>query len=197
MASRLPPELGAHSGAVPGAARSALTPVSGAGSTRGFLAVGVLLILLLVAPIFLWAPAPAEAKPNHSAITHDGTPEIVAAIRAWGQFADITDGGVSAHPDIYLGPPGVAPGVAAGASGTAETLGATCRIRVVPGDLAHNRNLFRHEVGHCLGLDHSPDPLAIMAADTDDTHDFRPDDIRAIRAIYGRRPMPFRLHIVI
>ena len=47
-----------------------------------------------------------------------------------------------------------------------------------------------HEVGHTLGLDHSPDPTAVMHATAYGAQntDLNASDIAAIRALYGAKP---------
>lgn len=45
-----------------------------------------------------------------------------------------------------------------------------------------------HEIGHALGLDHSPENCALMAAEYNGSHRYlAPDDIAGIRNLYGNR----------
>lgn len=47
-------------------------------------------------------------------------------------------------------------------------------------------NVLVHEIGHLLGLGHSNDPLSVMFANPYNNLSYpRPDDIRAVQAIYG------------
>jgi hypothetical protein len=49
-----------------------------------------------------------------------------------------------------------------------------------------------HEVGHVLGLDHSPDPESVMSSHLKNRVGLAPSDIAAVQALYGpRRDDPF------
>ncbi|MFB9518620.1 matrixin family metalloprotease [Streptomyces cremeus] len=45
-----------------------------------------------------------------------------------------------------------------------------------------------HELGHSIGLGHSDDPRSVMQADVTGRHFLGRDDVRAVRALYERRP---------
>jgi len=44
-----------------------------------------------------------------------------------------------------------------------------------------------HEVGHVLGLDHSPDPASVMFSNVNHQTTLAPEDIAAVQALYGPR----------
>ena len=128
--------------------------------------IGVMLYLMGT----VWAP-------SHVCLTHAGLyqQEVAVALQQWGETSAIRDCGVASADtaDIVLIP--AAPGVPGGAAlpvcsrnlhscelGQFTTY---CQITVssqVQPD--YIQRLVTHEVGHCLGLDHDPDPTSIMFA---------------------------------
>lgn len=164
-----------------------------------------LALLIFASGVNQTSAAEPVSRWNHTCFTTDGTPEIVSALRDWGALAGVTDCGISPHPDIWLSHAGLNPASQADGGGQAFGTAALfntgnfvtgCEVAVLP-VVIHNRNIFRHEVGHCLGLTHDyADSLAIMAPSSDDSHDFRPDDIAAIQKIYGpRKPLHYGLRM--
>jgi hypothetical protein len=87
------------------------------------------------------------------------------------------------------------PGGVAGGASMGPTFGAS-RYLTVTFDTAENwtypsavlTNALLHEVGHTLGLTHSPDPSSIMYPSLHGQTALQPSDIAAVQAIYGQRP---------
>ena len=65
-----------------------------------------------------------------------------------------------------------------------------CAIAIAPGlSIFQRRNVYLHETGHCLGLAHSEDYLAIMYPVARDTmQSLVQDDVAGIQFLYGKPP---------
>lgn len=145
---------------------------------RLFILLAALLALL---PLELHAYTLYPVRWPDSCFTHDGTPEVVVSLAAWGQYGNVDDCGTGTEIEVVIDPALSSSGLALL---TADQYGVAfhCLISLHP-DWAHVQATVNHEVGHCLGLGHSEDETAVMY------QYFRPnftqDDIDGIRAIYG------------
>lgn len=136
----------------------------------------------------VWAAyALTGPKWSHQAITYScGNAVLAAAVRAWANESGLVDGGCSSTPDIslqILEPWPYTDGTAGYASwqGT-NTVLQHCTITVPLRNQAHT-GVILHEVGHCLGLNHSADRNATMYPYC--CAPIGPDDIAGIQALYG------------
>jgi hypothetical protein len=113
---------------------------------------------------------------------------LARAIGLWADVSGITDGGISAHPDI-ISSIAKLPSNIGGYAGWASMGGIITACSIVVSDVyPTNMTVWVHEVGHCLGLDHSLDPHAIMFYNGGDRIGIQPDDAAAIQSIYGPKP---------
>src|SRR4051794_16638512 len=144
----------------------------------------------------------------------DFVTQITAAFAAWSQvanidFVQVADGGgnfgVGTTANIRIGggfidgfnANGSIVGRAFGpGSGTANASATNGDLVFDSGDAGHwdDALLFAtalHEIGHTLGLDHSPqnNPVAVMNPSLHIGLDLQPDDIAGIQSIYGTAAM--------
>lgn len=138
---------------------------------------------------------------DHACFTHDGSPQVKAALATWGAWGGVTDCGVSATPDISIGVLtkeweadlgrlwANAEAVYRRENVAPYTHRIACVIYVRPA-FAHDEWTILHEVGHCLGLEHSTAPAVMNANWIDRAPVLSPDDRVAIQAIYGPRVAP-------
>lgn len=155
------------------------------GCVAYYLAALIALVLILSGITLARAYVLTGVKQNHTAITHDANPQLARAIQLWAEVSAITDGGVSTHPDIDSSITKLPSNIGGYAYWNNDNGFVTaCSITVsdlYPTDMT----VWVHEVGHCLGLDHSLDPHAIMYYNGGDRIGIQPDDVAAIRALYG------------
>lgn len=133
---------------------------------------------------------------DHACLTHDGNPDIVAALAKWAAVSGVRDCGFSNKPELYVVPLTVereawlSERFAAAAAFTIidrpDTI-TRCEIVVRP-EVGHDEWYWLHEVGHCLGMDHTDVSPAVMnpaQATGGKARQPQPDDIAAIRSLFG------------
>lgn len=168
--------------------------------------VRVFLVTLLAPAVLLaaWWHASAyevmRERWDHRCFTHTQDQALSDALAVWSQVSAVRDCGVSARPDIRLLPQtsylaGDLLGAAARYN-TAQGTIAYCELRI-RGDQLTNKFVWVHEVGHCLGLNHSTVKGSVMWP----TDDYKPvaegfvqvnsgvltaDDVAAVQSLYDR-----------
>ena len=135
------------------------------------------------------------ARWDHTAITHDGTPELSAAIDMWAAVGGITNGGYSENPDITADVrPIPSAGYASWSTDNSREFIHHCHV-TVDSDFVTWMMIWVHEAGHCLGIAHAcesgeqgctlAEKLAIMEWTGGSFGGINEDDIAAAVALYG------------
>lgn len=172
------------------------------------LAFGVFLAFLGFVPAVLSAQAFSinPTRWDHSCFTHAADPRLTTALAQWAAVSGVTDCGLSLDPDVKLQvvPDGSFPGSQVGAAECSarpvpngdnwDYLYTVCTIKLTKA-YSERPAVILHEMGHVLGLGHSQDKTAVMFESTSANSPTtpQPDDIAAIRALYGPKRTPSSL----
>lgn len=162
------------------------------------MAVRLAVVALVAFGALGWGVASATPL-THTCLTHDGNPDVVAALAKWSAVAGVRDCGYSSKPDLYVVPLNefrekwleahFAAAVAWQVGGPEGISG--CEIWHRP-EIEHDEWYWLHEVGHCLGLEHSDVPGAVMnplQSMFAQPHVPQPDDVVKLQRLYGGRAM--------
>lgn len=119
--------------------------------------------------------------PTHTCSTVENS-----AIGVWTSVSGLKDGGCGSDVTIAYTPdiPGSPIGLASWSTNFDGSL-AHCNI-LIENSYATNLLVHAHETGHCLGLDHTSVPNALMYYALSPSTTLMQDDINAIQTLYGQ-----------
>lgn len=176
----------------------------------------LLVVVSVLLSAFAFVPSGASAyefygvpRFDHSCLTTDGSPILVQELDAWAAVSGVKNCGVDhVHPDIVLSLPSE---VMAQSWANTDEIGTTlsypkkdnpefldfCAI-VIKKEFIDNPHTIGHEMGHCFGLGHSTDMMALMYANQWNTSGLpNADDAAGARIIFPLSPLPMKFHAFI